>query len=69
MASRRHPSVNIPLEANRTIEQVFPNPDEPDHAPDAKPWAIERMDPETVRLNATTSKRPSARIFAIRRRG
>lgn len=63
------PSVNIPLEAGRTIEQVFPNPDEPDHAPDAEPWTIERMDPETVRLNATTSKRPSARIFAIRRRG
>lgn len=61
--------MNMPLEANRTIEQVFPNPDEPDHAPDAKPWTIERMDPETVRLNATTSKRPSARIFAIRRRG
>ena len=63
------PSVNIPLEAGKTIEQVFPNPDEPDHAPDAEPWTIERMDPETVRLNATTSKRPSARIFAIRRRG
>ncbi|MGO5069063.1 hypothetical protein [Bifidobacterium catenulatum] len=63
------PSVNIPLEDGRTIEQVFPNPDEPDHAPDAEPWTIERMDPETVRLNATTSKRPSARIFAIRRRG
>ena len=27
----------------------------------------ERMDPETVRLNAATSKQPSARIFAIRR--
>lgn len=63
------PSVNMPLEAGKTIEQVFPNPAEPDHAPDAEPWTIERMDPETVRLNATTSKRPSARIFAIRRRG
>lgn len=62
------PSVNMPLEAGKTIEQVFPNPAEPDHAPDAEPWTIERMDPETVRLNATTSKRPSARIFAIRRR-
>lgn len=58
MASRRHPSVNMPLEAGKTIEQVFPNPAEPDHAPDAEPWTIERMDPETVRLNATTSKRP-----------
>lgn len=37
------------------------------HAPDAKPWTVERMDPETVRLNAATSKQPSARIFAIRR--
>ena len=52
----------------KTIEQVFPNPAEPDHAPNAKPWTIERMDPETVRLNAATSKQPSARIFAIRRR-
>lgn len=34
--------MNIPLEAGRTIEQVFPNPDEPDHAPDAEPWTIER---------------------------
>lgn len=39
----------------------------PEHAPDAKPWTVERMDPETVRLNAATSKQPSARIFAIRR--
>ena len=62
------PSVNMPLDADQTIEQVFPNPAEPDHAPNAKPWTIERMDPETVRLNAATSKQPSARIFAIRRR-
>lgn len=62
------PSVNMPLDADQTIEQVFPNPAEPDHAPNVKPWTIERMDPETVRLNAATSKQPSARIFAIRRR-
>lgn len=61
------PSVNVPLPEGRRIEQIFPNPDVPEHAPDAKPWTVERMDPETVRLNAATSKQPSARIFAVRR--
>ena len=58
LASRRHP---FPERA------AVPNPAVPEHAPDAKPWTVERMDPETVRLNAATSKQPSARIFAIRR--
>lgn len=61
------PSVNVPLSEDCHIEQIFPNPAVPEHAPDAKPWTVERMDPETVRLNAATSKQPSARIFAIRR--
>ena len=59
------PSVNVPLSEDCHIEQIFPNPAVPEHAPDAKPWTVERMDPETVRLNAATSKQPSARIFAI----
>ena len=59
--------MNVPLSEDCHIEQIFPNPAGPEHAPDAKPWTVERMDPETVRLNAATSKQPSARIFAIRR--
>ena len=61
------PSVNVSLSEDCHIEQIFPNPAVPEHAPDAKPWTVERMDPETVRLNAAASKQPSARIFAIRR--
>ncbi len=61
------PSLNLPLPQDCEIEQIFPDPKNPGHAPDAKPWTIERMDPETIRLTAATSKKPSARIFAIRR--
>ncbi len=61
------PSLNLPLPQDCEIEQIFPDPKHPDHAPDAKPWSIERMDPETIRLTAATSKKPSARIFAIHR--
>ena len=61
------PSVNMPLPEGSRIEQIFPDPNHPEHAPEAKPWTVERMDPETVRLNAATSKKPSARIFAIHR--
>ena len=66
LASRRHAFRERAAE-DCHIEQIFPNPAVPEHAPDAKPWTVERMDPETVRLNAATSKQPSARIFAIRR--
>ena len=61
------PSLNLPLPQDCEIEQIFPDLKHPDHAPDAKPWSIERMDPETIRLTAATSKKPSARIFAIHR--
>lgn len=61
------PSLNLPLPQDCEIEQIFPDPKNPGHAPDAKPWTIERMDPETIRLTTATSKKPSARIFAIRR--
>ena len=47
------------------IEQVFPNPAKPEHAPDAKPWRIEWADSETVRIEASADKEPSARVFAI----
>ena len=60
------PSLNLPLPQDCGIEQIFPDPNNPDHAPETKPWTIERLDPETVRLTAATTECPSARIFAIR---
>ncbi|WP_236036959.1 glycoside hydrolase family 36 protein [Bifidobacterium simiiventris] len=36
------------------------------HAPNARPWTIERLDPSTVRLAVSDATRPSARIFAVR---
>ena len=60
------PSLCMPLAQGDEIEQIFPDPGNPDHAPETKPWTIERLDPETVRLTAATTECPSARIFAIR---
>lgn len=60
------PSLCMPLNQGDDIEQIFPDPNNPDHAPEAKPWTIERLDPETIRLTAADTNGPSARIFAIR---
>lgn len=63
-------SITVPLPADREITQVFPAPvsaDNPsDHAPNARPWTVERIDADTVRLTVTDSTTPSARIFAVR---
>ena len=52
------PSVNVPLSEYCHIEQIFPNPAVPEHAPDAKPWTVERMDP---RRSGSTRPLPSSR--------
>ncbi|OZG68580.1 alpha-galactosidase [Bifidobacterium eulemuris] len=49
------------------LEQVFPNPDAPEHAPSAKPWSFTRGDDGMVTLTAGTTDVPSARIFRITR--
>lgn len=36
------------------------------HAPNARPWTIERIAPNTIRLTASDTTKPSARIFAVR---
>ena len=47
------------------VRQVFPDPGQPDHAPGVRPWTVEHVDPDTVRLTVSDSDRPSARIFAV----
>lgn len=63
-------SIDLPVPAGREIAQVFPAPvsaDNPsDHAPNARPWTVERLDDRHVRLTVADAAKPSARIFAVR---
>lgn len=58
-------SIYLPLEEGAHLTQVFPDPNQPQHAQDAQPWTVERADPTTVHISAATDDEPSARIFAI----
>ena len=58
-------SLYLALGQGAHIRQVFPDPNKPESAPDAKPWKIEQVDPETVRIEAANGKEPSARVFAV----
>ena len=59
------PFVDIDLPQERAVRQIFPNPERPEHAPDAAPWTVERLDAHVVRIHASDIARPSARIFAV----
>ena len=54
-------TIDIPLDAGMRLEQVFPDPC---HAPAALPWRLEPID-GGVRITATDTDRPSARIFRV----
>lgn len=58
-------SMYLQLGHGAHVRQVFPDPGQPDHAPGARPWTVEHVDPDTVRLTVADSERPSARIFEI----
>ena len=58
-------SMYLHLGAGAHITQVFPDPTHPGHAPHARPWSIEHVDPETVRFTVANDDVPSARIFAV----
>ncbi len=58
-------SMYLQLGHGAHVRQVFPDPGQPDHAPGARPWTVEHVDPDTVRLTVVDSERPSARIFEI----
>lgn len=58
-------SMYLHLGEGAHITQVFPDPTHPGHAPHARPWSIEHVDPETVRFTVANDDVPSARIFAV----
>lgn len=58
-------SMYLNLGEGAHITQVFPDPAHPEHAPSAKPWTIEQVDPQTVCLTVANDDVPSARIFAV----
>nr|WP_236023685.1 glycoside hydrolase family 36 protein [Bifidobacterium miconis] len=60
------PYVDLNVPAGRTVKQIFPAPSAFGHAPQARPWSVERVDEQTVRLIVSDDSRPSARIFAVR---
>nr|WP_238548397.1 glycoside hydrolase family 36 protein [Bifidobacterium biavatii] len=60
------PYVDLNVPAGRTVKQIFPSPAAFGHAPQARPWSVERVDDRTVRLIVSDDSRPSARIFAVR---
>lgn len=55
----------LPVGEGAHVRQVFPNPEHPEHAPEAKPWRVEQIDPITVRLTVATDEQPSARVFEV----
>lgn len=57
--------VDIAVPESATIRQIFPEPGQPEHAPNATPWTVERLDTATVRIHAAETTQPSARIFAV----
>lgn len=62
---RGESSIVMPLPQNVNIEQVFPDPDHLDHAPDAGLWGVERIEHGLVRFTAARTDEPSARIYRI----
>ena len=54
-------TIDIPLDAGMRLEQVFPDPC---HASDALPWRLEAIK-GGIRITATDTGRPSARIFRV----
>lgn len=60
-------SIDLPLPEGREITQIFPDPQSAtNHAPNARPWTVTRLDAGTVRLTAADTANPSARIFVVR---
>lgn len=57
--------VDIEVQESAAIRQIFPDPALQEHAPDAVPWTVERLDADTVRVHAADIDRPSARIFVV----
>ena len=58
-------SIDVTVPEGAHLEQIFPNPVDAAHAPEAKPWTVDVVDETTVRLTASTVDEPSARIFRL----
>ncbi|MBW3079142.1 alpha-galactosidase [Bifidobacterium sp. 81T8] len=63
------PSITVAVPQSATVRQIFPDPSRPDHAPDAEPWSVERIDDGHVRITASETRGPSARVFAVEDNG
>lgn len=57
-------SMDIPLPDELQLEQVFPNPTVPSHAPSARPWTIDHKD-GIARLTVADAASPAARVFRV----
>ena len=55
-------SAELSVPTGRDLVQVFPDSA---HAPNAQPWKVTRIDNGTVRVTASTTAEPSARIFRV----
>lgn len=58
-------SIELTVPEGKRLVQVFPDPAQPGHAPDARPWAGEVTGPTTVRVTAADLTQPSARVFRV----
>ena len=62
------PSMDIRICRDVWLKQVFPDPGHPRHAEGARPWHMERVDADTIRLTVSDTNMPSARVYAMCRR-
>jgi alpha-galactosidase len=68
---RGRESLDIPFESNADgssalrVEQVFPDPSQPEHAPHAAQWRVEDRGSGLIRFTAGQTDTPSARIYRI----
>lgn len=59
------PSVDVAIPRDVWLKQVFPDPGHPRHAEHARPWRMERVDIDTIRLTVSDPTVPSARVYAM----
>lgn len=57
-------SMDVPLPDGMRLEQVFPDPTAPAHAPSARPWTVGHAD-GVARLTVSDAESPSARVFRV----
>lgn len=57
-------SMDVPLPDGMRLEQVFPDPTAPAHAPSTRPWTVDHAD-GVARLTVSDVESPSARVFRV----